>query len=69
MLWALGRLEKLPPRDETVSHELLKTYPYANIEAVLEEARVRDHAEIKDARDFAEIFHWRSRTNASRARA
>jgi hypothetical protein len=40
---------------------ILKTIP-SDFPAFIASARLRDQAEIDDARDLAELWHWRSRT-------
>jgi hypothetical protein len=56
LVWALGVVEELPPWDEPVDHLQLAR------ELDLEDARLRDEAELAAALDSARLWHWRART-------
>lgn len=59
LLWALGRLKKIPPYDSTAAHKLIETYPPSNF---LTTASLRAEEELEQEREDAELWHWRSRT-------
>ena len=62
LLWALGRVEALPPYDTQADAEhlnLLPAEPFAEIQL---SATLRDPQALAAARDVAELWHWRSRT-------
>jgi len=54
LLWALG-LAELPPYDEPFDHAALLAAP-------LDNARLRDAAEIEHELETARLWHWRART-------
>jgi hypothetical protein len=54
LLWALGLVE-LPAYDEPFDHTQLVDVP-------LENAELRDTAEVERERDAARLWHWRART-------
>ena len=62
LMWALGLLPALPPYDTMASHDLLKQIPSRNDTVFFQSAHLRERAEIDQARDTAEFWHWRSRT-------
>jgi hypothetical protein len=61
LMWALGLLPALPPYDTMASHDLLKRVP-PQIGPFIQAAQLREQAEIDEARNIAEFWHWRSRT-------
>jgi len=61
LLWALGHIAAIPSYDEKAELDLLLSVP-ATAEAWLKSAKLRPQAEIDQARDDAELWHWRSRT-------
>ena len=62
LMWALGLLPKLPPYDMNAKLDVLKQIPTSDPAAFVRSAKLRDQAEIDQARDTAELWHWRSRT-------
>ena len=62
LLWALGRLEVLPPYDESVNSELLLSLTSNDGDGFVLGATLRSKEEIERARTIAELWHWRSRT-------
>ncbi|MCB9865755.1 MAG: DUF4272 domain-containing protein [Phycisphaerales bacterium] len=62
LMWALGLLPKLPPYDSLAEPEVLKPVPCQETAGFIAQARLRDAAEIDQARDLAEFWHWRCRT-------
>jgi hypothetical protein len=62
LIWALGRLPKLPSFDTQADEGTLRSYAPEGAEAFLKEARLRPAEEIDRMRDAAELWHWRSRT-------
>jgi hypothetical protein len=63
LMWALRVIDDLPACDQMADHDLLKDIPRAD-QALpfIESASLRARNEIDKARDFAELWHWRSRT-------
>jgi len=62
LLWALGRVESIPPYDRHCDpHVLLQILPERPVEALAKEARLREFSELEKARSAAERWHWRSR--------
>ena len=63
LLWALGRLDVLPPYDESVNGEvLLGLTARDGGDGFVLGATLRPIEEIERARTIAELWHWRSRT-------
>jgi hypothetical protein len=62
LMWALGMLPDLPPYDTMASLDLLKQIPSRDVAVFIQSARLRDQAELDQARNTAEFWHWRSRT-------
>jgi len=62
LLWALGLLSQLPPYDSMADHNILKMIPSEDPTDFIGSAALRPQAEIDQARDIAECWHWRSRT-------
>ncbi len=62
LMWALGLIPGLPPYDTQASHDLLKEIPSEEIDKFVKSARLLTSGEIDQARDLAELWHWRSRT-------
>jgi hypothetical protein len=62
LLWALGLLRELPPYDESADHDLVKSFPPADVQSFISGAVLRPSERIHEARDTAELWHWRSRT-------
>jgi hypothetical protein len=62
LLWAFGAMDHLPPYDSMSTHDVLDMVPVESGSAILATARLRPEAEIDQARDAAELWHWRSRT-------
>jgi hypothetical protein len=56
-LWALGKLEALPPYDTEVAPGVASLMPEPG-----EKLSLRAEAELEKARSAAELWHWRSRT-------
>lgn len=61
LMWALGLIRQLPAYDTMAGHDLLKMVP-SDFPKFIASARLRNEAVIDDARDLAELWHWRSRT-------
>ena len=62
LAWALGALETLPPYDQGTDLDDLADFPPLDREAFVASAVLRPAEEIEQARDLAELWHWRSRT-------
>lgn len=62
LLWALQIIPKVPPYDQEVSHDLVRTLPHIPIRDLIKTARLRPVNEIKRQRNIAELWHWRART-------
>lgn len=62
LMWALGLIGELPAYDTRAEHDLLKQIPADDISGFVSSAHLRTTAEIDQARDDAELWHWRSRT-------
>lgn len=62
LLWALSLGPDLSTYDTGASHELLKGFPPQEDMQFVASARLRPKGEIENARDTAELWHWRSRT-------
>lgn len=60
--WSLGNLDCLPAYDTQCSVEFLKRYPAGRHQDFISAARLRPDPEISQAREIAELWHWRSRT-------
>ena len=60
LLWALNLIEALPPYDSPFDPEVLKGIPSDLVHPG--RARLRPAVELDQARDRAELWHWRSRT-------
>jgi len=63
ILWALSQFDVLPPWDsEFTPQETIKLLNlFAPTRAFLEKVSLRPDPEIEQARDMAEVWHWRSR--------
>ncbi len=62
LMWALKLISSLPPYDTQASYDLLKEIPSEEIGKFVKSARLLPSVEIDQARDLAELWHWRSRT-------
>jgi hypothetical protein len=64
LLWALNFVAGLPCYDTQAGPEIFSSMPFepAQLLAHLRTAALRDSAEIDEAREIAELWHWRSRT-------
>jgi len=62
LMWALHLVATLPPYDVPASPNLLQAVPTEGIERFVQSARLRPNREIDQARDLAELWHWRART-------
>lgn len=62
MMWALGILPELTPPDTQVDLDTIRPHFVTEIPKFLNEASLRDQAEIDEQRGHAESWHWRSRT-------
>jgi hypothetical protein len=62
LMWALGKIDVLPPYDTMALEGLLKDVPTKEVGAFIEGAQLRPVREIEKARSAAELWHWRSRT-------
>lgn len=62
LAWALGALEALPRYDQGTDLDDLTDFPPLDREAFVATAVLRPAEEIEQARDLAELWHWRSRT-------
>jgi hypothetical protein len=62
LLWALGRVAEMPPYDTQADPELLKVLSSEPFNDQLANAELRQLPSIQQAREFAERWHWRSRT-------
>ena len=63
LLWALGRLDVMPPYDEAMSGEMLLALTASIGDGgFVHGATLRPAEEIDRARTIAELWHWRSRT-------
>ena len=62
LMWALHLLPELPPYDTAAEAPLLKQIPAVDMAVFIQSAVLRDSAELDQARETAEFWHWRSRT-------
>lgn len=62
LLWALGLLPALPPWGELADPAGLQAIPAEDPGTFIREAALRPAPEIDRAREMAEMWHWRSRT-------
>jgi hypothetical protein len=62
LLWSLGLVDDLPPYDAQANPDHLKRVPSSSVQELLRNAKLRPSGEISEARDVAELWHWRSRT-------
>jgi hypothetical protein len=62
LLWALGYVEWMPPYDTQSDVEHLNLSSSDGVVALIRSATLRDAGVISNARDVAELWHWRSRT-------
>lgn len=62
LLWALGYIDELPPYDTQADVDLLKLLPEDAVQNLNKSAKLRPTEDIAQARDLAELWHWRSRT-------
>jgi hypothetical protein len=62
LCWALGYLRQLPSYDQPVGKEVIAFPKGETAETMLENAELRDEHEIERQRDWAELWHWRART-------
>lgn len=62
LTWALGLTPHLLPFDVQADSELLKEIPSQDLPRFFSSARLRDARQIDQARELAELWHWRSRT-------
>lgn len=62
LMWALGMVTQLPPYDTLAKTEVLQSVPTEETMGFVRGARLRNVKEIDEARDLAELWHWRSRT-------
>jgi hypothetical protein len=61
LMWALNLLLAIPSMDNIASKAILKLIP-ADSALFISQAELRPAEEIRQARDVAELWHWRSRT-------
>ncbi len=62
LLWALGYVEELPAYDTQSDVDHVKRLGSEDLVTVIRNAQLRDAEAISNARDVAELWHWRSRT-------
>ncbi len=64
LMWALGMISELPPYDSETDPKIIVKIPpdHDHILQLIKQAKLRKEAEIDEARDTAELWHWRSRT-------
>ncbi len=62
IMWALRLIEELPPYDTQADEDLLKQIHPESVSSFIKSAVLRPSHEIDKARDMAEHWHWRSRT-------
>ncbi len=64
LLWALGMISELPPYDTETDPKVVIRIPNDpdHVQQLIKQAKLRKEIEIDDARDTAELWHWRSRT-------
>jgi len=62
LLWALGLHHQLPPYGVEADHVQLKAFPPTDPEKFLRATTLLPRQALVDARDAAELWHWRSRT-------
>jgi hypothetical protein len=62
MLWALGYVDQLPAYDTEANVDHLNCWGSSTIADLLRNAKLRPTLSILEARDIAELWHWRSRT-------
>lgn len=62
LMWALRILPELPPFDTKADPGLLRAVPPGDLAEFVRSARLLDSETIDDARETAELWHWRSRT-------
>lgn len=62
LLWALHYVDELPGYDKQADPELLKLLSNEGLQGEMVGKQLRDRSLIEQARDFAERWHWRSRT-------
>jgi hypothetical protein len=64
LLWALGMISELPTYDSETEPKIIIKIPHDHDHAqlLIKQAKLRKEEEIDDARDTAELWHWRSRT-------
>jgi hypothetical protein len=62
LLWSLGLIDDLPPYDIQADSNHLKRVPSSSVQELRENAKLRPSDVISEARDAAELWHWRSRT-------
>lgn len=58
LMWALGIIDSLPPYDTMADPDLLRDLKPESVAA----AQLRPQEVIDQAREMAELWHWRSRT-------
>ncbi len=65
LLWSLSLVEDIPAYDSEWDMEdyLSAADPLAAMETALEQAHFRASMEVEQARDVAELWHWRGRTS------
>lgn len=63
LLWALDMISELPPYDSETDPKIIIKIPPDHDHAyqLIRKAKLRKETEIDDARDTAELWHWRSR--------
>ncbi len=61
-MWALRLIAELPAKNTQADLDLLKSEILSHPTNLLSSAVLRSQAEIDHARDVAELWHWRSRT-------
>jgi hypothetical protein len=62
LMWALQLIPQLPSPDEQAGPGFLKSEQLGKPAAFLVSARLRTEREIAQAREIAELWYWRSRT-------
>jgi hypothetical protein len=62
LAWSLGLVTDLPPFDTQFDPEALLAVIPDGVADFVKGARLRDREVIEEARELAELWHWRSRT-------
>jgi hypothetical protein len=62
LAWCLGLVTELPPYDTQFDPDALLPLVPDGVADFARNARLRDRDDLDDARELAELWHWRSRT-------